>query len=41
MRETICELGKPDILINNAGGYRLFTSDLTHAVAALYITEGK
>ena len=41
VRETIGELGKPDILINNAGGYRLLTNHLTHAVAALYITEGK
>ena len=41
VRETICEMGKLDILTNNAGGYRLLTNHLTHAVAALYITEGK
>ena len=38
-RETIGELGKIDILVNNVGGYRLFTNDLTHAVTVLDITE--
>ena len=38
-RETISELGKIDILVNNVGGYRLFTNDLTHAVTVLDITE--
>ena len=33
------ELGKIDILVNNVGGYRLFTNDLTHAVTVLDITE--
>ena len=37
--ETISELGKIDILVNNVGGYRLFTNDLTHAVTVLDITE--
>ena len=38
-QETIAELGKLDILVNNVGGYRLFTNDLTHAVTVLNITE--
>ena len=38
-QETISELGKIDILVNNVGGYRLFTNDLTHAVTVLDITE--
>lgn len=38
-QETISELGKIDILVNNVGGYRLFTNDLTHAVTVLEITE--
>ncbi|MYC34652.1 MAG: SDR family oxidoreductase [Chloroflexi bacterium] len=38
-QETINELGKIDILVNNVGGYRLFTNDLTHAVTVLEITE--
>ena len=38
-RETVCELGKIDVLVNNAGGYRLFTNDLTHSVTVLDITE--
>ena len=38
-QETISELGKLDILVNNVGGYRLFTNDLTHAVTVLDITE--
>ena len=37
--ETIRELGKIDVLVNNVGGYRLFTKDLTHAVTVLDITE--
>ena len=37
--ETISQLGKIDILVNNVGGYRLFTNDLTHAVTVLDITE--
>ena len=37
--ETISELGKIDILVNNVGGYRLFTNDLTHAVTVQDITE--
>ena len=37
--ETISELGTIDILVNNVGGYRLFTNDLTHAVTVLDITE--
>ena len=32
-------MGKIDILVNNVGGYRLFTNDLTHAVTVLDITE--
>ena len=38
-RETIGELGKIDILVNNVGGYRLFTNDLTHSVTVLDTTE--
>ena len=38
-RETIGELGKIDILVNNVGGYRLFTNDLTHSVTVLDVTE--
>ena len=38
-RETVSELGRIDVLVNNAGGYRLFTNDLTHAVSVLDITE--
>lgn len=38
-QETIGELGKIDILVNNVGGYRLFTNDLTHAITVLDITE--
>ena len=38
-QETIAELGKIDLLVNNVGGYRLFTNDLTHAVSVLDITE--
>ena len=38
-QETIAELTKIDILVNNVGGYRLFTNDLTHAVSVLDITE--
>jgi len=38
-QETISELGKIDILVNSAGGYRLFTKDLTHSVTVLEITE--
>ena len=40
-RETINGLGKIDILVNNVGGYRLFTNDLTHAVTVLDITEAE
>ena len=39
VQETIGALGKIDVLVNNAGGYRLFTNDLTHAVTVLDITE--
>ena len=39
VRETISELGRIDVLVNNAGGYRLFTKDLTHSVTVLDITE--
>ena len=37
--DAISELGKIDVLVNNVGGYRLFTNDLTHAVTVLDITE--
>ena len=40
VRETISDLGKIDILINNADGYRLLTRDPTHSVTVLDITEG-
>ena len=39
VRETVSELGQIDVLVNNAGGYRLFTNELTHAVTVLDITE--
>ena len=39
VRETIAELGKIDVLVNNAGGYRLFTNDLTHSLTVLDTTE--
>ncbi|MDP6454655.1 MAG: SDR family NAD(P)-dependent oxidoreductase [SAR202 cluster bacterium] len=32
-------LGKVDVLVNNAGGYRLYTSNLAHQVPVLEITE--
>ena len=38
-QETISELGQIDILVNNVGGYRLFTNDLTHEVTIRDITE--
>ena len=39
VRETIAVLGKIDVLVNNAGGYRLFTNDLTHSLTVLDTTE--
>lgn len=38
---TIQELGKLDVLVNNAGGYRLFTNDLAHSVTFLDLTQGE
>ena len=37
--ETIDSLGKIDVLVNNAGGYRLFTNAQSHSVSVLDITE--
>lgn len=37
--EAIGRLGKLDVLVNNAGGYRLFTSGLVHTLPFLDLTE--
>jgi len=37
--EAIQGLGKLDILVNNVGGYRMFTSELAHQVSFLDLTE--
>ncbi len=37
--EAIGHLGKLDVLVNNAGGYRLFTSGLVHSLPFLDLTE--
>ena len=37
--ETIDILGQIDVLVNNAGGYRLFTNSQTHSLSVLDITE--
>ena len=39
VKEAIQGLGKLDILVNNVGGYRLFTSGLTHQVPFLELSE--
>ena len=36
--ETVQNLGKVDVLVNNAGGYRLFTKDQTHSITLMDIT---
>ncbi len=39
VQEAVEGLGKIDILVNNVGGYRLYTDDLLHNVPILEITE--
>ena len=36
---SIQQLSKLDVLVNNAGGYRLFTKDLAHNVSFLDLTQ--
>lgn len=38
---AIQQLGKLDVLVNNAGGYRLFTKDLAHSVPFLELTQAE
>lgn len=38
---AIEQLGKLDVLVNNAGGYRLFTNGLAHSVPFLELTQGE
>ena len=38
---AIQQLGKLDVLVNNAGGYRLFTKDLAHSVPFLELTHSE
>ena len=39
--ETIQELGKVDILVNNVGGYRLHTDNQAHRISVVDMTEGE
>lgn len=39
VEETIKAFGKVDILVNSAGGYRMFTNDLAHRISVADITE--
>ena len=39
VRDAIGGLGKVDVLVNNAGGYRLFTANLAHDVPVLQLSE--
>ena len=37
--QAIDGLGKLDVLVNNAGGYRLFTNDMLHSLPFMELTE--
>jgi len=39
VHEAIQALGKVDILVNNVGGYRLYTNDLVHSLPVLHLSE--
>ena len=41
VREAVQSLGKVDILVNNVGGYRLYTNNLVHHLPVAELSEEK
>jgi NAD(P)-dependent dehydrogenase (short-subunit alcohol dehydrogenase family) len=39
VREAVQDLGKVDILVNNVGGYRLYTNNLVHHLPVAELSE--